>query len=273
MEASFAPGRCATDGDTTPLVENARWLPYYVAHGTADELFPVTGTFTQIGEFDHLGYRYRFEHYLGQAHVPWYLQDAWSGAARHMGTVARRTDPGHVTYRWHPHLDRPEWGLRATGAYWIGDVTARRSGPGSEARIEANSWAQPDPTTTPVRTRGVTVPGETTPPVVSEMTCSPGAAPPRRPSITLELRNVAALRLDLIRAGFARSEAGRLAVRRDGVASVTLAGVHAGSTIRLDGVALGRAASDDTFAVRIPAGTHEVTVGGAGTAPPSSPTK
>lgn len=93
VEAHFGHGRCTTDGDTTPLLENARWLPYYVAHGTADELLPVTGTLTQIDEFDRLGYRYRFEHYLGQAHIPWYVQDAWSSAARHMGTGPRTVDP------------------------------------------------------------------------------------------------------------------------------------------------------------------------------------
>src|SRR5207253_11495640 len=37
------PGRCTDDGDTTPLVANARWLRYDIADGGADELVPFAG--------------------------------------------------------------------------------------------------------------------------------------------------------------------------------------------------------------------------------------
>jgi hypothetical protein len=175
-----------------------------------------------------------------------------------MPTAPRTVDPGHVTYRWYPNLDRPEWGLQATGAYWIGDVAARQSGPRSWARIDARSRARRDPATTPVRGHGVLVGRRSSPATVSELTWSLGAAPPRQASIALDLTNVAAFSLNLTRAGLARGEAATLALRSDGEAAITLTGARPGTTIRLDRAAMGNAGPDGRFTVRIPPGRHEV---------------
>ena len=256
----FARGRCTTDGDTGPLVENARWLPYFIAHGTADEVLPIPGTLEQVDRLDRLGYRHRFEHYLGQAHIPWYAQDAWSSAALHMGTGPATTDPGHITYRWYPDLDRPEWGLQATGAYWIRSVAARHTEPGALARVDADSLARPDPATWPERTRGVMLSTQASPASVSEVTWSAGVVPPRRAYISFGLTDVAALGVDLIRAGILPGEAATFDVRSDGPSSLTLIGLRVGSTILVDGVRAAMVGHEASAAVMVTAGAHQVSV-------------
>ena len=52
---------CAREGETFRLLANARWLPFFVAHGALDELVPVGSVLEQVAELDRLGYRYRFE--------------------------------------------------------------------------------------------------------------------------------------------------------------------------------------------------------------------
>lgn len=111
-----------------------------------------------------------------------------------------------------------------------------------------------------MRAHKVRVPGETTPALVSELAWSLGAAPPRQRLIDLDLTNVAALNVNLAGAGLAAGEAGSLAVRSDGSSSITLARARPGTTIRLDGVEMGHAGQDGRFAVKIPAGRHEVAV-------------
>src|SRR5947209_2437173 len=47
LDLHAAAGRCTTESDTTPLVENARWLPFAIHQGVVDELVPVAGVLLQ----------------------------------------------------------------------------------------------------------------------------------------------------------------------------------------------------------------------------------
>ncbi|HEV7887491.1 MAG TPA: alpha/beta hydrolase-fold protein, partial [Acidimicrobiales bacterium] len=121
------PGRCTTDGNSTPFLGNALWLPYYIAHGTDDELVPVTSVLEQVNEFKKTGNRFRFELYPGMDHLAYGAADHYASAAAHMGNGSRVRNPGQVVLGWYPHLDRPEWGLTEMGAYWVHQPTARTS--------------------------------------------------------------------------------------------------------------------------------------------------
>ena len=46
---------CAREGDTFPLLVNARWLPFVIAHGVLDELVPLPSVLFQVLELDRLG--------------------------------------------------------------------------------------------------------------------------------------------------------------------------------------------------------------------------
>lgn len=54
---------CAREGETRPLLRNARWLPLVIAHGVLDEFVPIPSVLQQVFRLDRLGYRYRFTVY------------------------------------------------------------------------------------------------------------------------------------------------------------------------------------------------------------------
>ncbi|HZQ26650.1 MAG TPA: hypothetical protein VFA94_03025 [Acidimicrobiales bacterium] len=200
------PGPCTTDGDSSPLIENARWLPYYIAHGTSDELVPVSSVLQQVKFFDDLGYRYRFELYPGQDHLGWAVEGMWPSAVAHMANDGVTHDPSHVTLGWYPYLDRtdhPEWGIGTTGAYWIRNPKAVRATPGSAARIDAVSTGRAAPTYTPQHVPDAVVPGQPTPGVVVEQTWQAGPDTLAGTTLSLRFDNVATVTVDLAGAGFA----------------------------------------------------------------------
>jgi hypothetical protein len=80
-----------------------------------------------------------------------------------------------------------------------------------------------------------------------------GATLERRPSLALQLSNVDAVTLDLLRAGFAPGEAGEVRTTSDGGVSVGLAGLPADAEVTLDGA---RVAS--TGRVDVPEGDHVI---------------
>jgi hypothetical protein len=216
------PGRCTTDGNSTPFIENARWLPYYMAHGTDDELVPITSAVQHIDHFRDLGYRYRFELYPGQDHMAYAVEDHFASAAEHMGSGTREQAPDHVTYKWYPNIDRPEWGMTTTGAYWVRNPVALAGAPGTFARVDAVSSARPYAVHTPVFTPGTNVPFDPTPAVVTEQTWDLGAAPAAEQVLSLDLSNVSEVTIDLAGAGFAPGADGVLELRTNHAVRVVL---------------------------------------------------
>jgi hypothetical protein len=133
------------------------------------------------------------------------------------------TRPGRITFRWSRAGDDARLGLGTTGAYWLRDLVARTGG--TDAKIDATSSANPEPTETPVRTRTLAVPGDPTPAVVTELAWQPGASPfarTRDPVIALDLTNVGAATLDLAGAGVAPGQAYSVVVSSDGPVTLTL---------------------------------------------------
>ena len=208
----------ATVGDS-PLLENLRWVPTYLAGGAEDELVPAPDELAMANGLDALGYQYRWLLYPAEDHVALELQDGFSDAATFMGSSARMTRPGRITFRWNDDNNSATYGYGVTGTYWLRDLAARSGG--SDALIDATSSADPDPSVTPVRTRSLDVPGDPSPAVVTQLAWKLGSSPKTLPVITLQLTNVGALTIDLSQAGIA-SGSYTLDVQTDGPVAITL---------------------------------------------------
>jgi dienelactone hydrolase len=275
--------------DTTPMVENARWLPYFIAHGTADELVPFTSVVEHVNEFDRLGYRYRFELYPGEDHLVWATEDGFHTAIEALGRSPRESAPAHVTLSWYPDFSRRDIGIGPTGAWWVRRPLARRGGDGVLARVDAHSHALPERSYTsvasyqPVSRPGgsgeghgtgtfLGAPGDALADVLPELLGSldpslgvratrswaMGDRVGRQRSLALELRNVSSLRLPLRRAGRHRGERFTLKVTTDGPVALGLRQLESGRRVRLDGKRAGRAGRHGRLTLRLGAGEHSI---------------
>ncbi len=229
---------CAREGDTWKLLVNARWLPYVIAHGLIDELVPFASVAEQVLELDRLGYRYRFTVYPLEDHVAWIFQDKFDDPIAHMGTGLRQGDPGHITYAWYPQLVRADLGIGPDRVWWLSElaadpeVVARR---GAIAKVDARSYARPDPTHTVQHHRGLVLNFDPSPGVYSELDWRVGSAVAPLPFLTLQLNGVASLTVDIERAGLASLPSSTISVATDTAARITLGGLPAGVVVHLDG--------------------------------------
>ncbi|OBH23694.1 peptidase [Mycobacterium sp. E1715] len=247
---------CAREGDTWKLLVNARWLPYVIAHGLVDELVPFPSAAEQALELDRLGYRHRFTVYPLEDHLAWVLQDKFEDPIAHMETGLRQADPGHITFAWHPQLVRDDLGIGPHRVWWLSGlaadpaVTARR---GAIAEVDARSYARPDPTHTVRHHRGFMLNFDPTPGVYSELDWRVGPPVSPLPYLTLRLTGVAAITVDVQRAGLAALPASTIMMATDTAARITLSGLPAGVSVHLDGQP-----AEPTVAV--PVGRHRITL-------------
>ncbi len=247
---------CAREGDSWKLLVNARWLPFGIAHGLADELVPFVGAAEQVLELDRLGYRHRFTMYPFEDHIAWIFQDKFDDPIAHMGTGLRQADPGHITFAWYPQLVRADLGIGPHQVWWLSElaadpaVTARR---GAVAQVDARSYARPDPAHTIRRHRGLILNFDPTPGLYSELDWQVGAPVSPLPYLTLQLKGVAGLTVDVERAGLAALPATTITVATDTAVRITLGGLPAHLEVQLDGQPSGPT-------VAVPAGRHRITL-------------
>ncbi len=245
---------CAREGDTWPLLENGRWLPFVIAHGMLDELVPFTAALQQSLELDRLGYRYRFTAYPSEDHIAWMLKDKFEDAISHMGTDLRQADPGHISFSWYPQLVRSDLGIGPHRVWWLSELQADprvMNKPGAIARVDARSYARPDPAHTTVRRRGVVVGGEPSPGLYTEQIWRIGRHPATMPYLTLDLVGVAAVTLDVARSGLAPLSSSTITLATDTAAQITLAALPPGTLVELDGKPVG-------VTVKVPPGRHQI---------------
>ncbi|MFS0898442.1 alpha/beta hydrolase-fold protein [Mycolicibacterium litorale] len=237
--ADFDPtSHCAREGDTWPLLANARWLPFVIAHGGLDQFVPFPGIVQQVFELDRLGYRYRFAAYPVEDHVAFLLKDDFDDPVAHMGTGLRQADPGHITFAWYPQLVREDLGIGPHRVWWVSelraaeDVTQVR---GQLASVDARSYARPDRTRTIRRRRGAIPDFDPTPGLFTEMTWQVGGEVDPLPLLTLDLTGVAGLAVDVVRAGLATLSRSTITVATDHPVRIRLASLPPGTTVELDG--------------------------------------
>jgi hypothetical protein len=224
-------------GDVAAL-RNLKWVPTYLAGGASDELVPVT---TQQAEADALrdyGYRYRWVVYPGVDHVAFELADAFGDAAAYMGQASRMRHPRQFTYQWTPHqspgLDesqvsdggiqwtqRPDLGVRTTGAYWVKRLQARDRK--VDARVTGISQLLHSSLGKATWSREPVVDGPG-PGVAETQQVAVRRVSGTRHKVHLSLKNVRTVTLQLREAGFLRGQHGRLVIRTDGKVAVRIGG-------------------------------------------------
>ncbi|MHB8449415.1 MAG: peptidase [Mycobacteriales bacterium] len=222
VEGAAGPGRCTTDGSTTPLVANARWLPYSLADGCADELVPISSVLEQEQAILATGDRLHAEIYPAEDHLFYATQDAFESAIAAIGMPVRVRNPGIIDYTWYPHLTRADLGIGPTGVYWIRGLAARLDSPGSLASLQATDAAIPAPAITPQQSASADPTADPSPALVINQTWALGPAPATARVLTLHLSGVAALAIDTLRA---RLPHGIAHVTTDGPVTITLLGV------------------------------------------------
>jgi hypothetical protein len=245
---------CAREGETWRLLVNARWLPFVIAHGLIDELVPFSSIVQQVLELDRLGYRYRFTTYPFEDHIAFALQDKFDDPVSHMGTGLRQGDPGHITFAWHPQLTRADLGIGPQRVWWLSDLTADplvTATRGALARVDARSYARPDQTRTVRRRRGFLLHFDPTPGLYTEQVWLLGTSPDALPHLTLDLTGVAALSVDVARAGLASLRQPIIGVTTDIPVRITLGALPPDVTVDLDG-------APTAATVPVPAGRHHI---------------
>ena len=219
-----------------PRLGNAKWLPYYHAHGLLDELVPYAEEAEPtIEKLDRLGYRYRFDTYPTKDHIAWSLEDGNDLAGEWIAEAdrTRRRHPGEIIYRWFPREVNRRWGIGPTGAWWIRGLDAREDGP--SARVRARSLARPERPATPVRSQTPLVDSNGSPVIRRQLVWERGGRPDPRPRATLNLDNVRTVSLNMPGTGLLRFGASVIDVTTDGRTTIRLRNLPPGVTVRVDG--------------------------------------
>jgi hypothetical protein len=230
-----ADGHCATDGDTQLLVGNARYLPYVMADGTLDELVPYTSVREQVDAFKAAGYRYHFETYPTEGHIPYAAKDAFAVPTSQLGRTVRETQAARIDYTWLPNLVRADYGIGPTGVYWLRDFVARSSKPGSTAHVVAHSGGVVDPLVKVSSSYDAYVPGDPSPAVVEEQTWQRTGTAKLSSTLDLALANVRTVRVDGHRAGLSGYRTITMTLKSDGPAVVTVTGLRPGAVLTVNG--------------------------------------
>ncbi len=224
---AYSDPACSKDGQSGPLIANARWIPYVIDQTYADELVPTTGVVAQAQGFDQLGQRYNLFIHTGADHLAFASEDRFGDAVNAVGRPVRTVNPGMFSYSWYPSLNSSGLGIGATGDYWLSGLGARSGAYGTLARIDATDAALPDPAITDQRfgPRLVTQP---LPGTNSGLSWQLGARPAPQRHMDLRLMNVSKLTID-DRA--ARLPSGTIVVNTDGPTRLGIVNLNPGTGV------------------------------------------
>jgi hypothetical protein len=143
---------------TRKVLENVRYVPLAIMHGTDDELVPYSGVARQAQRLQELGYRYRFYTYPGYEHYSHPIMDQWAEQARYMHQFTAPVDPREVTYKRDMPMERATETVQSSGisldfsfdsAYWMSHLQATDDQNGT-ASFDGFSWAIPEDPWQPV---------------------------------------------------------------------------------------------------------------------------
>jgi predicted esterase len=251
---------CEHEADTSPLVPNARNLPFYIGQGAVDELVWSPSAVQQGQRFDDLGFRYRLELYARQGHVAWAETGHFDGAIAWLADRTRAPTPARIDYTFYPSHQRPDLGTGPDGAWWVTGVKARLRGAGALGTVTAVSHALTDAQPALLRTQDA-LNNADGPAAVRQLAWGPvrRASTAPAPVLDLTLRNVSAAGIRMADAGLAGRRA-TVHVTTDGSSRLGLLGLTPGSVVRVAGGAAGTADLHGTAQVAVAAGTSVITV-------------
>ncbi|MGZ4167679.1 MAG: prolyl oligopeptidase family serine peptidase [Solirubrobacteraceae bacterium] len=245
---------CRQDGQSQPLVGNARWIPYVIDQTYADELVPTTGVIAQSQAFDQAAQRYDLFMHTGADHLGFATEDRFADAVATLGNPVRVTRPARFSYRWYPSLSSAALGIGATGDYWVRGLAARDASAGAIAGVVADDAALPDRAVTAQRAG----PSLVTQPLPGTSTSLSWKLGPRRrpaPRMSLGLTDVSALTVDT---ASARLRTGMIIVRSDGATRLTMAHLRSGTRVTVSGRRAGAAGPSGRVTVTLGSGRSVV---------------
>jgi len=248
---------CSDDGQSQPLIANARWIPYVIDQTYADELVPTTGVLAQTQAFDRLGERYDLFIHTGGDHLAFAVEDRFADAVTALGSPVRESDPGRFVYDWYPSLNSAALGIGATGDYWLSGLSARNDAYGEVAGIQANDAALPVPAVTAQRS-GPALTTQPLPGTNTALTWKLGARPAAARRMTLQLTDVAGLTVD---GAAAHLTTGTITVRSDGATRLTVSGLRRGTFLREKRHRVARAGRNGVAVVTFRTGSTVIVVG------------
>lgn len=176
---------------TYRVLENTRYFPIAINHGSNDELALTPGALRMGARLLELGHRYDMMIFAGYEHFTQAIMDEWADGAAYLQQFSRPAHPREITYKVVPALthavntQRNDEGVVFTynpdGAWWVDDLVVRdddaaehpdRDDPSAYGLIEAESYALPGSTILPVPRVAEVRASE---PAVSTPVLSPGA--------------------------------------------------------------------------------------------------
>lgn len=219
-----ANASCQNNGNFTTILPSARWLPFLLGSNAEDELSPAVNGYQRTSELSTLGYRWQWQIWLAQEHLAPLALDSFASIADAVTRAPVTPDPGHVTYTWYSATQRTGNGLVPHQVYWLSQLTARTSSPGSTATVDATTGAYPSPPATLVQSSPTVVtPAGEVAKVVSAATWRPsGAAPETSNTLALTLTNTSRLSVSTDDAGLSFGRPLRVQVRTDGASDISL---------------------------------------------------
>ena len=261
---AFAGGtQCKTDGDSTPLLVNLKWIPYVMTCGLIDELVPYAGCNANADALRAMTPTpFRVDQFTEtEDHLVYPTQNDFTQPDARLARPAadRVLHPGSFTFTFYPDLISGPGGIDAAGteaeigptqAYWVSGLSGRNKTPGALATVTADSSAIAEPGVTASETTSAGAPGPTGY-VEQNETWTAGATPPASQSAVLDLTNVATVTLDAVAAGL---RCATLATQTDGPVLLSLAGLKPGTFVYEDGTKVAMASQSGISSVTMAAG-------------------
>jgi dienelactone hydrolase len=261
------------DQHTRKLLENALHVPYAILHGTSDELVPYSGVFRQAERLVELGYRHRLYTYPGYEHYSHPIADQWAEAASYLHSFTRPENPAHVIYKRDMLFETATEEVQSGGAdldfdfdsaYWMSGLTPVDAEEGVAA-FDGRSLAIPEAPYVSVPDAGApAAPGQTGPYVITGLQWLDdpmAAAPEAANAFDVDLSGASAVRLDMDRMNIDVTAPVSGTVTTSDPIDLRLAGAW-GSTpdVQVDDQPAAEVFDDGVLTVRVPAGSHTLTI-------------
>ena len=256
--------QCTTDGDSTPLLVNLKWIPYVMTCGVADELVPYAGCNANADAFRSMTPTpFRVDQFTEtEDHLVYPTQNDFTPPDSRLARPAadRVQNPGSFTFAFYPDLNSGPNGIDGSGVagqigptldYWISGLTGRIVTPGTIAQVVATSNAIPEPQITVAQDTSAGAPGPTGY-VERNETWNTWAAPPATQSSSIQLTDVAAATIDTVAA---RLTCAAMTVSTDGATALTLSGLKPHNAVTVGGSWVATSGGTGVALIRLAKGT------------------
>lgn len=261
---SYAGGtQCTSDGDSTPLLGNLKWIPVVMTCGLIDELVPYPGCNANAEALRAMTPTpYRVDEFTEtEDHLVYATQNDFTQPDARLSRPAadRVENPGSFSFTFYPDLISGADGIDGAGtagqigptrAYWVSGLSGRNAAAGALATVSAESAAVPQPSLTASMSTSAGAPGPTGY-VEQNETWTQGPTPAAAQTASLVLTDVATTTVDTVGAGLGCAT---LTVQTDGQTVLTLTGLRAGGAVSESGTTVASADRDGVASIRLATG-------------------